>query len=307
MALFLAFAAAILCALNNLFMRRSIDAGGSTKAFLVFVEGFSIFVAFILGPLKTGHYQWNTPIALIGLVAGVFLGIMMWALGRAMEQGPPGLTVAVLNSSVVVPAVIMVLLFGVSFGHSYQWWNGAGSTLVVLGLFWASWQTVKSYENRAFWFTFAMLAFWCHVMFLIIIQWRAMLVNPHLPVSRLLPIRIDMNTTEWFMPMIFIAATIFLLVVFLKDERRVPKFVEVSYGFFGGVCNGACTYFLILAAQRATAIENAMIFPVFAVSLIMLCNSWGRVLYKEKVHWRAMAVCLVGLFIGTVDWKVLFQ
>lgn len=306
MALILAFAAAILCALNNLFMRRSIDAGGSTKAFLVFVEGFSILVAILLGPIKTGHYGWNYSIAIIGLVAGLFLGIMMWALGRAMEKGSPGLTVAFLNSSSVVPAVFMFLLFGSSFGHSYQWWNAVGSICVVLGLFWASWETTKSYTNPIVWLSFASIAFWCHVFFLVIIQWRAMLINPSLPESLLLPFRLNANSTEWFMPMIFISATLFLLYQFLKEEARIPKRAEVAYGFYGGVCNGACTYFLIKAAQFATPFENAMIFPLFAVSLIMLCNTWGKALYKENVHWRAMAICVGGVFVGTVDWSLFF-
>lgn len=306
MALILVFAAAILCALNNLFMRRSIDAGGTTKAFLVVVELFSILVAILLGPIKTGYYGWDHSIALIGVIAGVFLGIMMWALGKAMEKGSPGLTVAFLNSSAVVPAIVMTLVFGAAFGHTYQWWNAMGSVFVVLGLFWASWQTTKSYKNPLSWLTFAVTAFVCHVCFLLIIQWRAMLLNPSLPKSLLIPFTLNPTKTEWFMPMIFISATLFLLYQFLKEEMRIPKKAEIAYGFYGGVCNGACTYFLIRAAQIATPIENAVIFPLFAVSLIMMCNTWGRALYKEQVHWKAMTICLAGVVVGTMDWGVLF-
>ena len=219
---------------------------------------------------------------------------------------PPGLTVAYLNSSAVVPAVIMVMLFGGAFGHSYQWWNGMGSMLVVGGLFWAVWQATQNHKNKSFWIMFASVAFACHVMFLVILQWRAMLINPNMPGSRLLPFRIDAAQSEWFMPMIFVAATIFLVYQFVKDEARLPKKQEIAYGFYGGVCNGACTYFLIKAAQIATPWENAMVFPIFAVSLIMLCNTWGKVLYKENVHWKAMGLCLFGLFVGTMDWKVFF-
>lgn len=288
-------------------MRRSIDAGGSTKAFLVFMELFSLVVAILLGPVRSGHYQWNPQIAIIGLFAGLLLGIMMWALGKAMENGPPGLTVAFLNSSAVVPAIIMVMLFGAAFGHTYQWWNGVGSTLVVLGLFWASWQSTKQEGiNRLFWVTFVAIAFWCHVIFLVVLQWRALLLNPNIPVSRLVPFKIDVSASEWFMPMIFVSATLFLLYRFVQDEKRIPKKIEVAYGLFGGVCNGACTYFLIRAAQNASVFENAMIFPVFGVSLIVFCNAWGRALYKENVHWKAIAVCLFGLFVGTVDWKLFF-
>ena len=50
-----------------------------------------------------------------------------------------------------------------------------------------------------------------------------------------------------------------------------------------------------------------MIFPIFAVTIILLCNLWGQKLYKEKVNWMASGLCVVGLLIGTLDWKALLK
>ncbi len=61
---------------------------------------------------------------------------MMWVMGKALEQGPPGLTVAAMNSAAVVPAILMALLFGATYGATYSLANGIGSVLVVIGLFW---------------------------------------------------------------------------------------------------------------------------------------------------------------------------
>ncbi len=49
-----------------------------------------------------------------------------------------------------------------------------------------------------------------------------------------------------------------------------------------------------------------MLFPIFSVTLIVGCNLWGKWLYKEQVHWKANAVCIGGLLLGTVDWSSIF-
>lgn len=302
MALLIVFVAAVLCGLSNLFMRKSIDSGGTSQAFLVVQQGLSILVAFLLNPVRTGFYTWNTSIALIGLGAGIILGLMMLSLGKAFEKGPAGLTVAALNASNVVPAIIMVMLFGSAFGHAYHWWNGLGSILVVIGLFWASWQHSSQNSTKFSWAIFTLSAFLFHAFFLVLIEWRALIITPGLPETPLIPFLLESHQTQWFMPMIFVASTTLLTWVFITNQRRFPKPAEISYGIFGGICNGACTFFLIQAAALAQSWENAMLFPTFAVSLIVICNLWGKWLYQETIHWKATAVCLLGLFIGTVDW-----
>ncbi|MCH9633771.1 MAG: hypothetical protein S4CHLAM7_05040 [Chlamydiae bacterium] len=307
MAIILAFSAAFLCAINNLFLRKSIDAGGSSKGFLVTAMSFAFAVAVYLGPVRTGFFAWSNAIALIGLVAGLLLGVMMWSLGKALEKGPAGLTIAYLNASNIVPAIFMMLLFGVAYGYTYAWWNAFGSALVIIGLFWAVWQTSKTVKSQSFWLVFATISFFTHVLFLMLIQWRALVIRPGLPESLLLPFTIDATHSEWFMPMLFVGATLFLLYRYKIEENKSPNRVEVSFGLVGGACNGTGTYLLIRAAQLASPWESAMLFPLYAVGIVLICNIWGKVLYKEQVHWKAMSLCSMGLFVGTVDWSSMLR
>jgi hypothetical protein len=64
---------------------------------------------------------------------------------------------------------------------------------------------------------------------------------------------------------------------------------------------------MIWSTEVSTPLEHAMIFPIFSVAIIILCNLWGQWLYKEKVNWLANACCVGGILIGTLDWKVFFQ
>ena len=85
----------------------------------------------------------------------------------------------------------------------------------------------------------------------------------------------------------------------------MPFQKEVVNGILGGLCNGIGTFFMIRATEVSTSFEHAMIYPIFAVTIILLCNAWGQWLYKEKVNWKANIVCVIGLLIGTLNWKVL--
>ncbi len=305
MAIMMMLIAAGLIAAANFFMRRSIDAGGSTRAYLVVQLFISFLVAIALSPARTGHWGASMPSIILGLIAGVVLGAMMWSLGRALEHGPPGLTFASLNSATVMPAVIMAILFGVAWGHTYTWWNGIGSLLVVGGLFWAGWQIDGSADKRR-WATLTIAAFVLHIVLLVILQWRALMLKAPVEESGLLPFRLYDETGQWFFPMIFAAATIMQLISYLHKEKRWPGSSEVMYGVLGGITNGACTFFLVTAPEKATPWENAMIFPIYAVTIIILCNLWGQAIYKERVNWLANGVCLGGLAIGTINWSSLF-
>jgi hypothetical protein len=101
-------------------MRRSIDSGGTTKGFLM-IQLFIVFlVAILLNPVRSGDYHWSNCMAGFSIAGGVVLALMMASLGRALETGPPGLTFAALNSSTVMPSILMVLLFGAAFNRQYN-------------------------------------------------------------------------------------------------------------------------------------------------------------------------------------------
>jgi drug/metabolite transporter (DMT)-like permease len=139
--------ASLFVAASNFCMRRSIDSGGSSKAFLMIQLSLVFLVAILLNPVRTGDYAVSSCMIYFGLAGGIILAIMMICLGKSLESGPPGLTFAALNSSTVMPMVLMVFLFGAPFGYVYTLFNGLGSLLVVLGLFWAAWAARSSEKD----------------------------------------------------------------------------------------------------------------------------------------------------------------
>ena len=289
---------------SNYCMRRSIDSGGSSKAFLM-IQLFLVFlVAILLNPVRTGEYAWSSCMAYFGLAGGVVLAVMMIFLGKALEKGPPGLTFAALNASTVMPMVLMVMLFGAPFGYLYTLTNGLGSLLVVIGLFWAGWEAARS-EKKMQWASFVMGAFLLHVIFLVFMQWRALFINFPGENGLFLSFDVDDAKSQWFMPMVFCAAALIQIVVYLATQKRLPNRSETIYGVIGGIANGIGTFFMIWSTEVSSPLEHAMIFPIFAVTIILCCNVWGQWLYKEKVNWLANGCCLLGILVGTLDWKVL--
>jgi len=111
--------------------------------------------------------------------------------------------------------------------------------------------------------------------------------------------------SQWFMPLLYLGATIVEFIIFMSSGLRKPLNKEWLYGSLGGAFNCFCTFFLIQATELAQGVENAVIFPIFSIGTILFSNLWGQYLYKEKVNWRACQVCACGIFIGTVDWKMI--
>lgn len=292
--------------LSNYCMRRSIDSGGTSKAYLMIQLTFATIVAVLIGPVRTQEFSCNSSIAILGLGAGVVFGIMFLALGRALEKGPPGLTFAILNSSTVMPAIVMATLFGAAFGYIYTPLHAIGSLLVLAGLFWAG-KGLEGLKDKRSWLLFATLTFSCHLLFLVVMQWRALVLNwPHPEELKSFFTSQEM-ASQWFMPLIYFAAALLLTIVYLSTEKRVPKISETFYGFIGGASNSISTFFLIWATETANSLENIVIFPIFSVAIIVICNYWGQKLYQEQVNWKAAQVCAFGLLVGTIDWKALLS
>ena len=302
MAVFLMFCAGVFISLSNLFMKKSIDRGGTTKGFLVFQMAMAFFVALLLNPVRTGNYAFNGSIGAFGVLAGLVLAAMLFSLGRALEKGPPGLTFSALNAATVMPAIVMAVFFGAARGFPYTPWHAIGSILVLFGLFWAG-KGLGGLQDRKGWATFCISMFSLHIILLALFQWRALLLNMPHPEEITSLFSAEQIKSQWFMPMMFLASSCVQMAVFLRYEKRWPHGMEVVYGLLGGVGNGLCTYCMIWSTEVATPLENAVIFPIFSVVTIVLSNLWGQRLYQEQVNWRACQVCAFGLVVGTVDWK----
>ncbi|OGN63998.1 MAG: hypothetical protein A3E80_00435 [Chlamydiae bacterium RIFCSPHIGHO2_12_FULL_49_9] len=302
MALIFVFVAGLFVSISNFFMRKSIDRGGTTKAFLVFQMAAAFLVSTLIDPVRKGDFVFNAPIASLGIAAGLILACMVFALGRALEKGPPGFTFSILNAATVMPGIVMAILFGSAFGFVYTAWHGIGSLLVLAGLFWAGMGLSTMQEKRK-WILFAASMFCLHILLLVLFQWRALLLNlPH-PEEIVSFFTAQEIKSAWFVPFMYLTAGIVLLGVYLKAEKRIPSRAEMGFGCFGGVANCFCTFFLIWATEVATPLENAIIFPLFSIVGIVLSNLWGQKLYKEEVNWRACQLSAFGLIVGTVDWK----
>ena len=284
-------------AMSNLCMRRSMDKNGSAGAFFVFQLFFTCLVATLLHPIRTGSYAWNIPVAAIGLFAGVFLGAMKMMIGKALQKGPAGLTFAAVNSASVMPAIVIVLMIGSLIDYRLTFYDLLGSILVLVGLFWAGWDKSEKPETRA-WILFATSAFLLHVFFLVLTECRSIALNDHFSFTINPFMNPENMASEWFVPTIFAVAAGMHLMAFCIKERRIPIRWEVFWGISGGLFNGTCTFFFIRGMELATTRESVFILPLFSISLIIACNLWGQWLYKEKVHWKANAFCLLGIFIA---------
>ncbi|MBY0529810.1 MAG: hypothetical protein K2P51_06425 [Rhabdochlamydiaceae bacterium] len=296
--------ASFFIAASNYCMRRSIDSGGSSKAFLMIQLTLVFLVAVLLNPVRTGDYSWSGCMAIFGIAGGLILAVMMICLGKALEKGPPGLTFAALNASTVMPMILMALLFGSPFGYVYTLSQGLGSLMVVLGLFWAAWGARGS-EKKMQWAAFATAAFILHVLFLVFMQWRALFINFPEENGLFLSFSLEDAKSQWFMPMIFLVCALVQIIVYATTQKRLPNRSETFYGVLGGISNGVGTFFMIWSTEVSTPLEHGMIFPIFAVTVILCCNAWGQWLYKEKVNWPANVCSLLGILVGTLNWKVL--
>ncbi len=291
MGILLALIAGMFIPLTNLCVRKSVDVGGSAKAFFVVQMISSFLFAVLLGPVRHGDYSIPLPVAGLGIVAGLILSLMLFSLGRAVEKGPPGFTFAILFSATVMPGLLMALFFGSEMGFEYNTWHALGSLLVLGGLFWGA-KGLQGMKDLKSWLLFATLMFSFHVLLLGLYQWRAMLIKENITLN-----------SEWFTPFMFLTSGIIQVLIYLRAEAKMPKRGEVMYGVLGGVSNLLCTFFIIWATEKAGPLENAVIFPIYSVVGIILTNLWGQKLYQEQVNWRACQLCVFGLIIGTVDWK----
>jgi len=176
MGISLALVASVFASLSNYCMRRNLDAGGTTKAMLSVQLSAAFLIAFLLAPVRTQNFEAVFSTLFLGIITGLVFGMMMLFLGKALEKGPPGITIALLNASVVLPGLFMAMTFGVSFGYEYNFLHAAGSILVLGGIFWAGWglQGIKSINS---WLLFSLAAFFLHLLFLILMQWRALMIN----------------------------------------------------------------------------------------------------------------------------------
>lgn len=302
MALLIVFFGSILAACANFFFRKNQEHGGSSLAFLTSYYLFSLIISIFIDPMLFATPL--NPILLgIGSIAGALGGVMMLFTAGALLTGPAGLTFAFQNAGAVLPSFLLFFLFGPPFDFILTPYHLIGIGAVLVGLYLGT-RTQNAEVSTRFdfkkWIFYALAIFLLQGFILSIFQWRCLLFNPLNIVHPLVPWTCPANEDVWFVPGFFIVSFLFLLVLFTCKEKRWITRKEFFYGMIGGLFNGTTTFLLLLGTKQAIGMQKAVLFPFFAVSVILFCNIWGRAIYKEKVNWFAIALCIFGVFFSLI-------
>lgn len=296
--LIFSFLSGLCVALANLCMRKSIDVGKNTHGYLLLQLSIACILAILMNPVAHQAYEINNATLGFGLFAGLCLITVMMAMGKSMGYGPAGLSVAFINSSSVVPPILLAWIFGSSLGFHYDLFKALGTVLVVAGLFWASTTTLKA-KSPTLWMKSIALVFVAHVLLLLTLQYRSLLLRMDTPIDGfLIPAHLEMSQSHWFLPLMFLVAFLVQLRFCFK-EARFPSWKETLLGITGGLLNGLSIVLLDQATRASLGTNHInLIFPLYSVSILAVCSLWSQSLYKENVKWVAIALAVSGLFLG---------
>lgn len=288
--------------LHSLFFRKNVDSSINNKnyspsGFLVLFF-FSSLVCSLIFVQDLWKLNVNLVILAIGVCVGLFSSTLMLLTSQALKQGPAGLTYAFLNASAVFPGVILFLLLGSDFGFSCSYFQLAGMAIVLFGLFLGA---KKESENQprasSNWLKYALACFFIQILALTFIQARCILFDYGATSGFFADFTVTEADDIWFMPGQFGASFLMQTVIFLSERKKFQT-KEVVYGSLGGTINFLSTYFLLLATKCALPFEKGILFPLFAVASMILCNIWANKLYKEKFNLKTNLLCALGIFMA---------
>lgn len=302
MALLIVFLGAIFAACANFFFRKNQEHKGSSLAFLTNYYLFSLVISLFINPTLFTT-RWNPVFMSIGSVAGALSVLLMLYTARALLTGPAGLTFAFQNAGAVLPSFLLFFLFGPSFDFILTSYHLIGVATVLVGLYLGARTqnaAVSPHYNFKKWVVYALSIFFIQGLSLSIFQWRCLLFSPLRMSHRLIPWTCPAQEDVWFVPGFFIMATLLLSLLFFGKEKRWMNRKEFFYGMLGGLLNGTTTFLLLLGTKQAATAQKAILFPFFAVSVILFCSIWGKAIYKEKVSWLGIFLCIFGVFFSLI-------
>lgn len=290
--------AASFASLTNFFFRKGSDYHASTNAYLFFYFLSSFLIAISLHP-QIFSMTWNPTITLIGGIAGLLNLGLLHVIFKALKHGPSGLTFAFQNAGSVFPNLILFGLFGPSFGFLVTYSQIAGMCLVLLGLYFGGKQSNGGNHVglTGNWYKYAAACFLLQMLVFTLFQWRCLLYCTTLP-HILIPSKFAEAEDAWFLPGFFGLAL--LLQGFLLWREKKPRISEVVCGGCAGLANGTSSFFLLLAIQWAAPVEKGIVFPLFAVLVIIICSLWSKKLYGENINKTALSLCSLGIFVSSL-------
>lgn len=252
---------------------------------LSFVSSFFLFPATLTTPI-------NYWMLFVGGIAGLVNVMVMVLTAKALDKGPAGLTFAFQNSSSVFPGLLLFLIFGSAYGFHCSFIQVVGMVLVLLGLYLGTQGTNEKVKSFS-WLKWAAAAFFMQMLALTLIQGRCILFS-----SEAIPITAADDV--WFMPGQFGVSALALAVMYFQRGCTMKKSI-IRNGSLAGIANCAATACLLLATKNALPQEKAILFPVFSVVTIVLCNLWANRLYQEKFNFLSTGVCAAGIFLSLTD------
>lgn len=298
-ALIITLLAAGFGALSNFFQRKNSEYSAFSNAFLLCFYFISFLLSFLFQPSPLTE-PFDFTLFSIGACVGLLNAGMMWTTAKALQNGPSGLTFAFQNASTIFPILILYLLFGHEYGYRLAPLQLMGMALVILGLFVAARQKKEDMNPISKkWLLFAFGCFGFQIFALSLLQWRCLLFQNHLMPHLLIPTFCPESSDAWLMPGFFGTAFLFQAIVCIRKKYRL-KATEILYGSLGGCANVMTTFLLLLATKWASSFESSLIFPLFAVAVIMLCNLWGYRFYRERIDVKGNALCALGIFVAAL-------
>lgn len=287
--------ASLMATLSSGAMTHTLKKEGTSGGYLSIYFAQCFVTSLFVSKIFATNIEFNAPMSVLGAITGSMIAGMLLLAGLALKKGPAALTFAFLNSGAIVPPLLLGLLFKENMGFSLGLGNILGMALVVLGLFWAAWSLIKSTLPKS-WLLLAALTFISQALILTIFQWRCLLFSSY--EHLLIPFKCDETADAWFMPSMFFAAALINVLLFYLRERRVQKKIEIFGGVIGGIANALSTFFLLQATQIAAPKEKMVLFPLFTVLVILFCNILGRLIYKERIHWKGTICSASGILIS---------
>ena len=298
MSLIIALLAAVCTSLSSFLFRKSGDyrpESSRPTGYLLLFYLSSFVLAFVLFPdcLKF-HVNW---IMLgIGACVGCFSSALMFLTYRALKTGPAGLTYAFQSASAIFPGLILFIILGEEYGFSTTYLQWIGMLLVLQGLFLGARKESEG-KGSLEWLIYAIGCFVVQVLALTFIHGRSVLFD--CCAQFFSNISFTAEDDIWFMPGQFGAAALVQSIFFMSEGKKLER-KESLLGSLGGAANFFSTFLLLVATKIALPLENAILFPCFAVSGMVLSNIWANRIYKESFNLKTNLLCSAGIVIACI-------
>jgi hypothetical protein len=287
----------------NYCFRKNFEKHSSAKGYLSVCFFFSFAISFFFNPALSLH-SFHFAMSFTGMFAGILSLLVATLTATALRRGPSGITFAFQNAACILPTFILFILFGPPYGFELTAPSLIGFSLLVVGLFLSAFKSgrdsLNTREANSFtkWVIATILVFFIQGFILALFQWRSLLLDPQIKRHLLIPWSCTAEEDAWFMPGFFLVPLLFQALSFILTEQRWISKGELLLGSIAGALNGVSTFYLLLATKVASPETRPLLFPLFAVTVILLSSLWSKYFYEEPIHWTGLILCIAGVLVA---------